>query len=196
MKRPDRVAALALAMALLTFAVDTTAQPAAEPPSTEQIIEALRPALPASAASAPRTRSLRNFVVRERGDKPAEARVEDKPLQPPSVSLAVQFDFDSARLRPEGEQALERLATALNSAALAGGRFLIEGHTDARGSAAYNLKLSQARADEVSRFLQARGVRAERLQARGRGAEAPMNAIDPFAAENRRVRVVNLAAAP
>jgi outer membrane protein OmpA-like peptidoglycan-associated protein len=105
--------------------------------------------------------------------------------------MAVRFDFDSARLRPEAEVLLDRLAAALQATELKDSRFLIEGHTDAQGSANYNLHLSQLRADEVRRYLMAQGVAGARLTAQGRGAQEPVNPASPHAAENRRVRIIN-----
>jgi outer membrane protein OmpA-like peptidoglycan-associated protein len=176
-------------------------------PDAQAMIEALKP---------PVTRSLRNLVVRPTAS--ASAAAADAPASPssspsaatvptgaptteatastppdaPSLALAVGFDFDSARIRPDSMGLLRRLAGAMRSPELAGSRFLIEGHTDARGGAAYNLRLSQARAQEVQRFLVTEGVDASRLQSVGRGASMPTNAADPLAPENRRVRVVNI----
>ena len=106
--------------------------------------------------------------------------------------MAIRFDFDSARLRPEGAAVLDRLAAALQTSELKESRFLIEGHTDAKGGAEYNLRLSQLRADEVQRYLLAQGVARPRLSAVGRGAQEPANPGAPLAAENRRVRIVNI----
>ncbi len=173
-------------------------------PNAQQMIEALKP----------RTRGLRNLVVGEAaasaaaaGDAAASAGPSSDggtpvaaandiaaavPAAPPSLSMAIRFDFDSAHLRPEGAAVLDRLASALQTPELKGSRFRIEGHTDAKGDAAYNLRLSQQRADEVQRFLVAHGVSLPRLSAVGRGAQEPANPLLPLAAENRRVRIVNL----
>ena len=158
----------------------------------------------------PRTRGLRNLVVGEvAASAPASATaasaasggpsvsapdpVAASPAAPPpSLSMAIRCDFDSVRLRPEGAAVLDRLAAALQTSDLKDSRFLIEGHTDAKGDAAYNLHLSQQRADEVRRYLQAHGVAEPRLSAVGRGAQEPANPAQPLAAENRRVRIVNL----
>ncbi len=104
----------------------------------------------------------------------------------------IQFDFDSARVKPESQQALANLADAVQSPELGSAKFAIEGHTDAKGRADYNLKLSQQRADAVVALLVSRGVQAARLVATGKGSGEPANAADPLAAENRRVRIVNL----
>lgn len=166
-------------------------------PSTGAIIEALKPL----------TRSSRNLIVTG-PPKPAEDASTPAPAAPvmpgaatsavvttdhrPQISMAIRFDFDSARIRPESVEALNNLAAALASAALGGNRFLVEGHTDATGGTDYNLRLSQRRADEVKRFLVAHGVASERLATFGRGSTEPAEPADPRAEANRRVRVLNL----
>ncbi|MCR5885539.1 OmpA family protein [Rhizobacter sp. J219] len=168
-------------------------QPAAAPDAeTQRIIDALAP----RPAEAPATRSSRNLIVRELPSSDAgAASAPTAAAAPPSLSMAIQFDFDSARLRPQGVAELMRLAAALRSPQLAGSRFLVEGHTDAQGAPGYNLRLSQSRADEVRRFLQLHGVAGERITTVGRGAQQPANPADPLAAENRRVHIVNLGTA-
>ncbi len=140
-------------------------------PSTEQMIEQLR---------VPRTRSLRNLTV--------EATPEPKR----SLSLFVQFDFNSARVRPESLPVLASLANAVMSEELRTARFSIEGHTDAKGSADQNLKLSVQRAQSVKAALVGHGVDGESLITSGKGSTELANHEKPFASENRRVRIVNL----
>lgn len=168
-------------------------QPASAPDAdTQRIIDALAP----RSTQAPATRSSRNLIVRELPSSHAGAAsapaASSAAAAPPSLSMAIQFDFDSARLRPQGVAELMKLAAALRSPQLAGSRFLVEGHTDAQGAPGYNLRLSQLRADEVKRFLQLNGVAGERITSAGRGAQQPANPADPLAAENRRVHIVNL----
>ncbi len=146
-------------------------------PSAAEMVEQLK----VQPAAAPRTRSLRNLTI--------ESAV---PEAKPSLSLLIQFDFNSARVKPESQQALSNLAQALQSKELADSKFAVEGHTDAKGRADYNLKLSQQRADAVRAFLASNGVTDARLQAIGKGSSELANAADPLAAENRRVRIVNL----
>ena len=114
------------------------------------------------------------------------------PEAPPSLSLAIQFETNSARVRPESGEVLGNLVAAMLSPDLRGNRFMIEGHTDARGLAANNQRLSLQRAEEVRLYLVALGVHPGRLRAVGKGASEPANAGDPLAADNRRVRVVTL----
>jgi outer membrane protein OmpA-like peptidoglycan-associated protein len=144
-------------------------------PSADQMVQQLK--------AKPRTRSLRNLNV-EAADVDAPAR--------PSLSLLIQFDFNSARVSPQSQQALVNLSQALQSSELIHSRFVVEGHTDAKGREDYNQQLSTQRAQAVVRVLKAHGVAEERLQAAGKGATELANRDDPLAAENRRVRVVNL----
>ncbi len=111
---------------------------------------------------------------------------------PPSLSLAIQFELNSARVRPQSGPVLGNLVAAMTSPDLKGHRFVIEGHTDARGNPATNQQLSQHRADEVRLYLVALGVHPARLRAVGKGSSDLANSRDPLSADNRRVRVVTL----
>lgn len=143
-------------------------------PSAADMVEQLK-------IQPPRTRSLRNLTIESAA-----------PAAKPSLSLLIQFDFNSAKVKPESQQALSNLAQALQSKELLESKFAVEGHTDAKGRDDYNLKLSQQRADAVRAFLASNGVQDSRLAAVGKGATELANAADPQAAENRRVRIVNL----
>jgi outer membrane protein OmpA-like peptidoglycan-associated protein len=70
----------------------------------------------------------------------------------------------------------------------------IQGHTDNTGSAPYNLRLSQERADAVRTALVNLGVEASRLSARGFGQDKPLvpNTSDANRARNRRVQLMIL----
>jgi len=142
------------------------------------IIEALKPKV---SDGQMRTRSLRNL------------QVEQLP-PPPSVSLTIQFDFDSSKVSTSSASQLTQLAKALKSEDLATLSFRIEGHTDGKGTPEYNLALSQNRADAVKKYLQRLGVTTERLETEGMGDKDLVNKADKFAAENRRVRIVTLTA--
>jgi OOP family OmpA-OmpF porin len=169
--------AVALRRPLLTFAAAAAmfVSGAWAQPTTQEMIDQLRPA---------RTRSLRNLTV--------EAAPAAVPGARPSLSLQVEFDFDSARIRPESHAALSQLGQALKSDELSGSRFAVEGHTDSKGRAEYNLRLSERRARAVRDLLASQGVDAARLVTSGKGSSEPANADNPDAPENRRVRIVNL----
>lgn len=175
----------------------------AQIPSAQEMIEKLK-ATPAAQsianipdAAMPKTRSLgavRTLVVDRATTQEAAVAtgtVISGTPEKPSLSLLIQFDFDSARVRLESQQALANLAEALKSNELIAARFAIEGHTDAQGKADYNQRLSQHRAEAVRLYLISKGVEGARLAAAGKGATEPANKDDPMAAENRRVKIVN-----
>jgi outer membrane protein OmpA-like peptidoglycan-associated protein len=106
------------------------------------------------------------------------------------------FDFDKSSLRPDAEETLA--AAGPEIAKLGGKPARIEGHTDAKGSDAYNMKLSEARAMTVRAWLAARGMVPATTPIRGYGKTMPIapNATadgqdDPEGRQkNRRVEVV------
>ncbi|OBS51385.1 hypothetical protein A8B73_16550 [Methylosinus sp. 3S-1] len=109
------------------------------------------------------------------------------------IDFEVNFALNSADLRDSDRKVVEQLGVALGEPALKGGTFLIMGHTDARGSAKLNQKLSERRANAVKKVLVAEyGVAPERLVAVGYGQTHLKNPNDGFASENRRVQVVNI----
>jgi outer membrane protein OmpA-like peptidoglycan-associated protein len=182
--RPIPLAAMPLAVLLLALAAATLAPPAsAQAPTPQSLIEQLRPhegqdtrgvlRLPPS-PGAPSTS----------GVAPAVAR--------PQATLQVNFGFDSAELTPQAIAVLDSLGQALTSRTLTLYRFRLVGHTDAKGSEAYNLALSQRRADAVARYLRERwDVDATRLVPEGRGFRELADPAHPLSPANRRVVVIN-----
>jgi outer membrane protein OmpA-like peptidoglycan-associated protein len=63
----------------------------------------------------------------------------------------ILFDFDKADIRPTAAEALQQAAAILRERAR--GKVRIEGHTDSKGTHAYNQKLSERRAESVRRWL-------------------------------------------
>lgn len=106
-----------------------------------------------------------------------------------ALVYGINYDFDSARLRPEATPVLEEILAALE--AKPGMNLQIEGHTDAIGTDQYNDGLSQRRAASVVNWLVTNGISAERLEARGMGETQPVadNATPTGRAENRRVEL-------
>jgi outer membrane protein OmpA-like peptidoglycan-associated protein len=112
----------------------------------------------------------------------------------PKVDLDINFDYGSAALTPKAEPQLNSLGKALTSSELAGSVMMLGGHTDAKGSDDYNQGLSERRAETVKRFLVANyHIPAANLVSAGYGKKGMKNTNDPFAAENRRVEIVNMA---
>jgi outer membrane protein OmpA-like peptidoglycan-associated protein len=102
----------------------------------------------------------------------------------------VLFDTAAATLKPGATLAIDRLAQFLESNPDT--RLIIEGHTDNRGSDAYNEDLSQRRARAVAAELTARGIDPARFQAIGRGEGFPVadNGTAEGRQQNRRVEIV------
>ena len=141
---------------------------------------------------------LRQLAAQSIADPARKERVNRTPMfgqldQLAQFTIAVQFDFNSARIRPDSFRAVGLMADALYSPYLQGYKFLIVGHTDAKGSREYNLKLSQQRADAIREALMDPfGIPASRIEAVGLGEEQLLNSAKPDAAENRRVQLINI----
>ncbi|MDR1314302.1 MAG: OmpA family protein [Deltaproteobacteria bacterium] len=105
-----------------------------------------------------------------------------------SITLDVKFDFDKAVVKPAYRSEVERAATFLNQHP--GSTAVVEGHTDGRGTVAYNQNLSERRARAVRDYLVTQfGVAPGRVDAVGYGKSRPIatNDTDAGRAENRRV---------
>ncbi len=101
----------------------------------------------------------------------------------------VNFDYDSAALRADARPILDEAVTILKRYPQL--RVEVAGHTDDRGSDAYNLDLSQRRAQAVLDYFVQMGIDAARLVPKGYGETAPVadNATDAGRAKNRRVEL-------
>ena len=108
----------------------------------------------------------------------------------PSLDLTIHFDLDSAVIREGSKKPLQDLAAALKDGRLGSFKFQVEGHTDSRGTAAYNEALSARRAESVATYLSTEGVAPDRLVSVGKGFREPVDTVDTKAAINRRVRIV------
>jgi outer membrane protein OmpA-like peptidoglycan-associated protein len=98
----------------------------------------------------------------------------------------VTFATNSATLLPESASVLDQEASQIKQNPNV--TIEVRGYTDSRGSAAYNLKLSQRRAESVMQYLQAHGVKNQ-MTAKGFGKEDPIgdNATKDGQLTNRRV---------
>jgi outer membrane protein OmpA-like peptidoglycan-associated protein len=107
----------------------------------------------------------------------------------PVVLKGVTFETGRSALRPDSYTILDMVATSLiNNPDI---DVEISGHTDNTGSAATNLRLSQARADAVRAYLATKGVVPGRMVAKGYGPEQPVapNTTPAGRAQNRRVEL-------
>jgi OOP family OmpA-OmpF porin len=101
----------------------------------------------------------------------------------------VNFDNDSAAIRADARPILDEAVTTLKRYPQL--RVEVAGHTDDRGADAYNLDLSQRRAQAVADYLVEMGIDAARLVAKGYGESAPVadNSTASGRADNRRVEL-------
>ncbi|MCY1433019.1 putative lipoprotein YiaD precursor [compost metagenome] len=141
-----------------------------------------------SAVGDTHTRSLRPGAAAKAATLPETAN-EPKAREGGLLSLQVQFDFGSAQLSQSSYTVLQKLAKALASGELKNYSFSVVGHTDAVGSAEYNLVLSRQRASSVKAYLVAQGVQASRITSDGKGFSQLLDSNSPKNPINRRVEV-------
>lgn len=126
----------------------------------------------------------------------ATAPLPEPPPPPPKSETIVLndagdvlFAFDSAELSASAKTSLVEISKRLTSANLVSVE--VAGHTDSKGSDAYNQKLSERRARSVADFLTSQGIAAEKLSIKGYGESQAVadNATDAGRAQNRRVEL-------
>lgn len=192
---------LALAILAGGFVVSPVLQSAvAGELSTQQIIDGLKPKTRSLSASTRASLSDADaaFVHRVRGQSRSlslddRQHMAEIAAKRPKIDVEINFDFNSAELTSRAEPQLNSLGKALTSSELAGTVVMLGGHTDAKGTDDYNQKLSERRAETVKRFLiDNYKVSPDLLVTSGYGKAGLKNSADPFAAENRRVEIVNM----
>jgi len=106
----------------------------------------------------------------------------------------IYYDYNSAQLTNESRRQLEQLAIIMERNSEI--NLELRSHTDSRGDAAYNLKLSQQRAKSAIQFIVAKGLEAARFQFDGAGEAEPINECvdgiacsEPEYAINRRTEI-------
>jgi OmpA-OmpF porin, OOP family len=114
----------------------------------------------------------------------------DKLAKDGFVTLYVNFDTGKSTIKPDSAQTLDEAAAALRVAGTL--RVEVAGHTDNVGTPEANLRLSQGRAQAVMAALVERGIKADRLTAKGYGQTSPIadNRTEEGRAKNRRVELV------
>ena len=105
------------------------------------------------------------------------------------LDASVLFDVDSAVLGPDAVAALSGLLGRMTDGPI---RVVVQGHTDADGSDAYNLDLSRARAEAVGDWLGVRGPHGMVIETVGHGEARPVASNDEAEGKalNRRVEIV------
>ena len=111
----------------------------------------------------------------------------------PNLTVEIQFDFDSDWIRPASWEIVGIIADALHHPVLLSDKFVVVGHTDAKGGRKYNLDLSQRRADAVRDMLISTfRIEPDRLIAVGLGEEQLQDPGNPDSGVNRRVQLLNI----
>jgi outer membrane protein OmpA-like peptidoglycan-associated protein len=131
--------------------------------------------------------------------KEIEENVDGAVVERVGEGIRVKFDsgilfgFDQDHLNAESEANLAKMAEVLKK--YEDTEILIEGHTDNKGDASYNQKLSVRRAKEVEKRLKEIGVQNNRLTTKGYGFDQPIasNDTETGRQENRRVEVIIVA---
>jgi outer membrane protein OmpA-like peptidoglycan-associated protein len=124
---------------------------------------------------------------------PVTEKVPEPAPQTEVITLSdagnVLFDFDKSDLTPAAKSQLDTLMDKLRNADVVSIKVI--GHTDSKGSDAYNQALSERRASSVAAYLLSQGLAPNKLTSEGRGESEPVadNASDEGRAQNRRVEL-------
>jgi outer membrane protein OmpA-like peptidoglycan-associated protein len=113
------------------------------------------------------------YTIGDRRARNATARVSVEvvsSLAPLPAEAIVYFASNSLKLVAESGRRLDELAQQLRGHPRV--RIEVRGYTDARGSSAYNLRLSKWRAESIEKLLVGHGIDAARIEARGMGEES------------------------
>ncbi len=99
------------------------------------------------------------------------------------------FDVNSSSVKPRFKNSLEKVSGVISEYGQTAVHVI--GHTDSTGSASYNQKLSETRANSVGMFLSSGGVDRNRMRLGGRGESMPVgdNSTSAGRTQNRRVEI-------
>ena len=97
-------------------------------------------------------------------------------LNKPIVLKNIYYDFDKANIRPDAALELDKLVKILNDNPSI--KIELSSHTDCRGTDAYNMKLSSARAESAVKYIISKGIVADRIKAKGYGETMLVNKCD------------------
>jgi OOP family OmpA-OmpF porin len=130
-------------------------------------------------------------VVQEEVKAPAEEAPKVVVTEPVSIRIDILFDTGKSTIKPKYHNEIKKVADFMQQHPDA--KMEIQGHTDNVGKAAYNQKLSQARANSVMKYLTTKfGIAQDRLTAKGYGETKPIasNKTKAGKQQNRRVQAV------
>lgn len=195
---------VALAAVALAGAASAQVKTFDKPPTLEELRKSLAApqaapaAAPADTGGAPRARGIVWNAAPAKADSAAGGSPSAQavaaasappaaPAEQPSVALPINFAPGSSQLVGQAMSFIEPIAMLMK--AEPGLRMVVEGHTDATGSADRNLMLSWDRAMTVFKVLVERyGIEPQRLQPVGKGSTELVDTANPGSAANRRVQ--------
>ncbi len=158
----------------------------APPSATPTAAAAPRVARTAGVATAPAVRRAPRVVSAAARPKLVMAMQSAAAVK---AGQLITFATGSADLTPQGTQIAQQLAAAMQRPDKLTQRFSVQGHTDAVGTRALNLSLSQRRASALAAYLVSQGVEPSRLDTVGFGFDQPLPGTAGTSPENRRVEV-------
>ncbi len=148
----------------------------------------------AGCSSAPKQTEPAPAPAPKAAPAPAPAKKAPPPApapapQPDYVIEGVQFELESATLKPEARATLDAAAMELKKQP--GVMYEVSGYTDTTGPEAFNQTLSEQRAMSVKEYLVGQGVPASQLNAKGYGEANPAasNSTREGRMKNRRVEI-------
>ena len=144
---------------------------------------------PAPAPSAPAPAPAAPAVTPAPAPAPAPAAPPPPAATKVTYAADAFFDFDKSVLKPEGKAKLDDLVSKVKDINLE--VIIAVGHTDSRGSDAYNQKLSVRRSEAVKAYLVSKGIEKNRVYTEGKGEKQPVadNKTKEGQAKNRRVEI-------
>jgi outer membrane protein OmpA-like peptidoglycan-associated protein len=186
---------------LCVFAIDSTPGPAVDPffakfaeQTKGQARKVGKGADLLAAFQKMGSRTIQQYAVSYEFPPPRVASAPPAPPPPTEKTIlfnAVLFDFNKADLKPAGKEAIKAYREEARSKLARADKVIITGHTDNKGTAAYNKKLSLRRAQSVRDYLVSLGVDPKKLEVRGEGLTKPVadNSTEEGRAQNRRVEI-------
>ena len=131
---------------------------------------------------------VKNVRIAKGGVKYYDRVIQDGKI----IVNGIRFDVNKSTLKPESMGAINEIYALMKDNT--GLKFSVEGHTDSQGDDAFNMKLSEERANTVKNTLIKMGVSADRLTSKGWGESKPIsdNASPEDMANNRRVEFVKI----
>lgn len=140
--------------------------------------------------------STEKFGAGETGELTLKLDVQVTPLTAGNIIRLpnIYYNYNDASIRPDARKDLDAVSMLLKQYPKL--VFELQAHTDSRGTTEYNDGLSQRRAESASTYLTQKGVKADRLTAKGYGERQPVNRCEDGAncsekqhAQNRRTEI-------